>query len=340
MVDSPHARGLQADVIVRCMALIVRLLRGPVSKTELLEIVRSHEDQAKDLTDKALERRLEEDRKRLKAWFGCKLDYDFGERLYRLDGFEQPWLDLPPEAVRGLAFLQQNFSDPDVPMSGEMLSLIRNLSALLPVESRRQIARERGQLEIDLRQRDQGIAPAAWEKVEQALTELRLIEFEYGSPQQADGQLRTHRGEPIRYYFNPERQHYYFEVWVTDSRGPKGHSSPNAVLPFRLDRIRNLHVLPTKFVPVSRTNPPKELIYWLAPHIARPGVTERFHHCVVEPQPDGSAIVQALSTNLFMDLRTLLYYGPGCQVLGGDDALKQMRDLVAGMAAHYGETIT
>ncbi len=333
MADSVHARGLQAEVIVRCMALIVRLLRGPASKADLLEIIRFDTEA---LTDKALERRLEEDRnKRLKGWFGCNLTYDFGERLYKLEGFEQPWLDLPPEAARGIAFLQQTFSDPKVPMSEEVLALINSLLLLFPIERKKQIARERGLLEIDLRQRDQGITPAVWEKVEQALAEQRLIEFEYGSPQQADGQLRRHRGEPVHYYFNSDRQHYYLDVWVTESHGPKGNFPPNALWPLRLDRMQNLHVLPTKFVPGPRMNPPKELTYWLAPQIARRGVTERFHHCVVERQPDGSAIVQALSTNLFMDLRSLLYYGPGCRVLGDEDALKEMRKLVADMAAHY-----
>ncbi len=61
-------------------------------------------------------------------------------------------------------------------------------------------------------------------------------------------------------------------------------------------------------------------------------VTQHFEEMQVTQEADGAALVHAETDNLFFAVRTLLHYGQHCQVLGGPEALREMREIVQGMA--------
>ena len=113
----------------------------------------------------------------------------------------------------------------------------------------------------------------------------------------------------------------------------------DAAVRYRLGRIRNLEVLPPKLPPVPPSAPWVEIVYRLAPKIARRGEVTRhpgINILRVEPQEDGSIVVHGETDNAWAAVRALLHYGPNCQVLGGSEALWEMRRTVAEMARVYG----
>lgn len=339
MKDKTHSRrrGSTRMVIDRCLTLLLRLMQSETTTQEMLEIVKQKviaDDE--NLSYSALKRRLEEDRDRLKEWFGCVWDYDRRTDTYTLTAIERPLLDLTPEALRGLAFLQSTFSGDTVPMGQEVRALMNSLQMVLPKVRLKELNRERRFLDIKLQTRDSDtISDEVQDILQQACSEHRQLEFDYYSPQQTDGQPRRHRVEPLRYYYDTVRTHYYLEAYWIESFGPKGPHPHEMMLSFRVGRIRNPRILPTHFRPGGRPVRKHELIYELAPEVARLGVTKHFPDSVIKPYEDGSATVHAQSSNLFIDLRTLLYYGPNCRVIGGKEAVNQMKEIVGQMYQRY-----
>ncbi len=332
-----HARRSQWAVFDRCLALLIYLMAQPATSHELLQIVfEKAEADGEHLKRSAATRRFEEDRQRLRTWMGADIRYDRSENLYMLYGIDRALIDLSPEALRGLAFLQSTFSSNDAPMSLEVRTLIERVQMALPSKSRREIGRQRGLLELNLRNRDEDQIPeVVWDAVQTACSEQRQLEFDYHAPGQSDGKPRTHVVEPSGYAFDPVRGHYYLECFWIESRGPLGTRLQRKMQAFRLGRILNPHILPTHFPSGGRSVLKEELVYELTPEIARRGVTRHFPGSLIVQQPDGGAMVRTFSSNLFLDLRTLLHYGPNCRVVGGEKAVEEMKLLIKQMYQVY-----
>src|SRR5689334_12912126 len=94
------------SVVERCLSLLIRLTRGPATTDELLEIIQNYMDYGEDIDRNALLNRFEDDRQKLREVFGCVLDYDAAEGTYTLKSMDRPLIDLPVEAIKGLAFLR------------------------------------------------------------------------------------------------------------------------------------------------------------------------------------------------------------------------------------------
>jgi len=326
-------RSTQGFVMERCLALLTRLLRASASSEELRAVTVSFSDPAETLSAKARERRFEEDLKRLRDWFGCDVIYDHSTKRYRIDSIVNAPFDLPDDALRGLAFLQANFSNQSVPMRTEVLALFESIRRVLPESRWEYLRKHRGQIEIDLAQRDSDdISEPLKEQIRTACIEQRLIEFAY-KPNRTDGEVVCHRVEPYTYFF--ENGHHYLEAYILESRRSNAlPNTPGILAQFRLGRIIDLTLLPNKFYRREHFRR-DDLIYRLSPQLAQHGVTERFPDSEITMQPDGSALVHATSTNLFVDVRKLLHYGAGCMVIGGEVAVRQMRKIVNDMSQLY-----
>jgi len=332
-----NARRSEWEVVDRCLALLLRLMKGPAASEELLEIVyeKTHQN-GEDLTRSKALRRFEEDRARLKEHFRCEIDYDRSDNLYSLLDIGRPLFDLPSDALHGLAFLKSTFSNPAAPKSSEVKILLDRVTAILPKKTQRALL-EPGMLEFDLRQRDDDtILEDVWDAVETACGASRQLEFDYQSPKRTDGDLVHHLVEPYRYYFDPTRCHLYLECyWIHSYSHTGGHREQHKMNSFRLGRMQNPKVLPSHFL--KRRIPQEELTYELAADIARLGVTKHFKDMQIINHEDGSVTVHAMSSNLFFDLRTLLHYGPNCRVIGGHKAVTEMHTLVNAMYGLYGK---
>lgn len=330
----PQLRNSQWRVIERCMQLLLQLLRAPAHTDQLLDLVRQHSESDEDISDSALRKRFENDRQRLREWFGCDLAFDHRSGIYELKSVDFPLLDLPDDAARGLAFLQATFIQ-NTPMQAEIKSLSDQIMMVIPEARRREVARERT-IQLDLATKDQDeIDPRVREAVERATYEHRLLEFWYHSPQQDDQKPRRHKVEPMRFFYDTIWKHYYLEAYCLETFSEAfGVVVKPDVRRYRLGRMREVKLLPQKFAP-GRSLPRYEIVYELAPHIAREGVTLHFPDSVVTPFDDGSVEIRAISNNLFFDVRTLLHYGAGCKVTGGGEAVAEMKRLVQKLSRQY-----
>lgn len=324
-------------VVNRCLRIIHRLMQAPANSEELLKIV--YDDAHiinESLSDSATRKRFEKDRARLREWLGIELEYSRTLDEYVLINIGQPLIDLPDGAIKGLAFLQQNFSDNDAPMREEIHTLMRTIIMAMPFPRRRQLERQRGILEIELGAKDEdNIREDVWEAVKVSVSERRELEFDYISLTNPDGLPRRHRVEPIRYFFDTVRKHYYLEFFWVESRSHlKTIAWNHKVQRFRLGRMDNPQVLPKHFIP-NRRIPQKELVYELSPLVARLGVTRHFSDMQIIYNEDGSVRVHVMSSNLFFDLRQLLHYGNNCKVIAGEDAVKEMKEIVRNLYNQY-----
>jgi len=314
----------------RCLDIVIRLMEGPARSEELLQIV---EDRVRDdggIND--LKGVFEEDRGRIRAWL-CDISHDRSSDEYMLGELKRPLLNLPDEAVRGLAFLQQSFGPRNAPMRSEVNALIDSMMRVLPYKRRRDIQNERGLLELELGVRDDDFIPdEIWSIVEEACTQSRLLQLRYGANRE-DGGTVIHKVEPLRHFF--DASHFYLEAFCLETWGPGGHFEFNKVFTYRLGRIQEAVLLPEHFLRGGRRIPKSELVYELTPEVARLGVTKHFPESVIVQQPNGGAVVHVMSVNLFFDVRRLLRYGRHCRVVGGEDAVNEMKKIVREMYKVY-----
>lgn len=329
--DSGGARSSQWWVARRCLSLLQRLMREPATGDELRQIILDYADKNGDgqLDAKAVDRRFEEDRNRLRDWLGCEIVRDPRTATYTLNTLEHPLIDLSAGAVEALAFLKSNFGSPNTPMGEEVLTLIEQITLTLPAQTRRTIETRRRMIEMDLAVQDfQQVPEKVLLDIEATLGNRRL-EILYQS--NASAEPWRSDVEPERLYV--DKSHLYLYARCQRAHDSAKKSREGIHIPFRVDRILDTRPLPNSFVP----KPPKTqpLTYMLTAEVARGGVSEHFKGQTVSYDADGNAIVTAESANLFVDLRKLLHYGPACQVIGGDEAVQRMKDIIQQMSRMY-----
>jgi hypothetical protein len=285
----------------------------------------------------ALHRRVENDLARIRNRLGVDVRYSRQEGGYAIYSLWTPLLDLPDEDLRTIAWLGRVF-DEESPYYDEVHAFLNRIVFYLSDQRAPAVARYRHGLELRLRQRDEDeIPPDLIFRLERAVAERHWVELEYLSPQYEDGVPRRHRVAPVRVYFDPGRGHYYLYGWCRDISGPEGVTELQQYLYYRLGRIRSLRVLPDMVPPVLPRGRAYEVVYELAPPIARLGVTRHPEITVreVEHREDGSALVRGETHNLFWAVQRLLQYGAGCRVLGGPELRAEMQRVVAEMARLY-----
>jgi predicted DNA-binding transcriptional regulator YafY len=327
-------------VVRRCLAQLRRLQRGPATRDELIEAARATvgRDAYGDAIGRALDKRFEGDKHRLRDWLGLEWYYSRRAGTYEIVDVWEPLLDLSDEALAAIAFLQETF-DPSTPMHDAVQNLLGSLVGYLSPERRGDLERQRTALQVEWGQRDDDVIPPDVQAgLSRAYVERRLVAFDYLSPGHADGVPRRHVVEPWEPFFDAVRGHYYLRGYCRYSDGPLGRRSQNRYIRYRLGRMSNLEVLPPKLPPSPPKAPRVELVYQLAPKIARRGEVTRHPGITIlatEAQPDGSLIVRAETEDAWWAVRTLLHYGPNCQVLGGGEALWEMRRTVREMGRVY-----
>src|SRR5712691_3500859 len=145
-------QGATWSVVERCLALLVRLTRGPATPQDLREIVKSYGDGVERVSPQRITKRLGKDLAKLRSVFGSEVVYADG--MYTLTSMDRPLIDLPPDAMRGLAFLQTTFDDDTAPMRREVQAVYDLLLMLISETGRDEVERVLGLVEVDLRQRD------------------------------------------------------------------------------------------------------------------------------------------------------------------------------------------
>jgi predicted DNA-binding transcriptional regulator YafY len=302
-------------------------------------LTREGADAYGEVEGQSLHRRLENDLQRIRDRLLIDLYFDRRVGGYVLQNIWQPLLDLPEEDLETIAWLQQTF-DYDAPKHDEVHALLDRLRFYLGPERAVRIEQARITLEMSLKQRDEDeIAPGVRGALTKAYVSRRQVELLYLSPQYEDGIPRRHVVEPYHsYYFDTRRGHYYLRAYCRQMEGPEGIEYPYTYFTYRLGRIQEVQILPKKLSPLKPTPPRYEVVYELAPQIARLGISRHREIEVheVERREDGSAVVRGETDSIFWATQALLHYGANCRVLGGPEIVREMRQVVEEMAAVYG----
>lgn len=324
------SRESEWHVMRRCLAILVRLQCGSATGDELAGI---HSDMSLQEIE-AARRRFKGDRQRIREHLAGEIAFDRKSGLYHLEHLGLPLVDLPESVRRSLALLRDAFVE-GAPMSDDVQQLLAHIVHLMPAESQRQIPSSSPvRLHITAVD-DDAIPDQTLAQIQYVCRHRQEIEFDYYSPSHEDGQPRHNHVRPLEHVF--EDGHHYLRGFCLRVTGPKGDWDRLSVQAYRIGRITNLKLLPQHFPPDAYRELYHDLVYVLEPKLARGGVSQRIPHSQVTYLPDGRARVDARSLDLFRDLRTLLRYGPGCRVIGGDEAVRQMREMVRKMAETYME---
>lgn len=337
-------------VIKRCLALIRRLQRGPATRGQLLEAMLAVERQGADALTveqarklaaepgEALARRLEHDLARIRNEFGVVIRFDRRQGSYAITDTWTGLLDLPDDDLATMAWLEETFGL-DSPQHDEVHALLSRLRLYLGMDRRGEILRRRDALRLEFEQRDNDEIPLeTWEQLGRALGRRLRIEFDYLSPEYGDGLPRRHVADPYEApYFNPGTGHFYLWAWCQSETGAEGRKTPRDYYHYRLGRMQNVRVLPDKLPPYAPRAPRYEVVYHLAPRVARTGVSRPRDIVVdaIEPQADGGAIVRGTTESIFWAIQSLMHYRENCRVLGGPELLAAMRETVKMMAKMY-----
>lgn len=326
----------------RSLCLLRHLQDGPQDRDTLASFVHKECDPNAypDFTQKASQKSLENDLKRLKE-LGVEIDYYEGHyRLLSYGDFSP--VGLPDRALELLAFLSETFG-PGAPHHEEIQHLLRTIVDWLPSQQRDSIPMRRQRLRLDLRRRDDDtIAPRVQLAIDRALSQHRLLRFHYRAPGQSDGEPRLHTVQPWSLDFDTVRRHLYLEAYRVEVSGPYGVWKEGQWQRYRPGRIlaEGIEVLPNKFLATPPKRPRYTLEYWLAPEIARLGeITRHFEEMTVGKADDAGWVpVTTTTDDLFRSVRLLLGYGPACKITGGSEARREMEALVTALGQIYQAT--
>lgn len=183
-------------------------------------------------------------------------------------------------------------------------------------------------LDLDLSQRDEGhVPPELIARLSRAVDRQQVVEFEYDSTECEPGFLERHRVKIYELpYFDTERGHYYLRAWCEhlDYQGRRDHV--HSYRYYRLDRMKTVEVLPTRFFEPPPTGDEFEVKYRLSQAIARHEVNYNSAITIesVETEASGAKIVRGTTHSLFWATRFLLHYGEACTVLGGPELRREM----------------
>lgn len=327
----------------RSLCILRHLQSSPASRDELARFVQIEADSTayENFSHKADRKMWENDIARLRE-LGVELDhYDGSYHLISYGEFTP--VSLTEADLDVLAFLAETFS-PGAPNSQGIQHLLRHMSDWLPTSQRESIPMRRQRLRLDLRRKDDDqIAPIVQDAIERALSQHRLLRFQYRSPGQTDGIPRLHTVQPWQLYYDTVRHHLYLDAYRLQVEGPSGIWEKEQWQAYRLGRILPdaIQVLPDKFTSIEPKRSRYQLKYLLSPEITRLGeITRHFDDMQIQPPTaDGWVCVTAITDDLFRAVRLLLGYGPNCKVIGGSEARSEIQALVMATAAFYIESV-
>ncbi|GAB4156047.1 MAG: hypothetical protein Fur0021_23980 [Candidatus Promineifilaceae bacterium] len=339
---TPISRESTWHVARRCLAMLLRLQQGPASRQALIAAVKEQagEDAYGDVAGEKLQKRFEQDKRRLWDHLHVKIKYSRQRQGYELTNWERPLLNLPDTELETLALLADTFQ-PESPHAESVQRLVERLVGWLPASRQRAYHKMRGlQPELDLRLRDsEPIAADVWQQVLEGYNARQIISFDYVSPYREDPTPRQHHVEPWDFYFS-ERGHWRLRGYCRFNDGPAGPWEPHDYITYRLNFIQSgtVRILPQKLPGTRPLGKPKPVIYRLSPTLVRSGVGLRREFIApptLTPLENGWVRVTGKTYDIFDLARNLLYYGDKCVVEGGSDLLREVQTLVAGLENVY-----
>ncbi len=328
--------------LLRSLAILRFLQQGPADRERVIHQVRADLGAASypAAGSNAERRYFEEDIKRLRE-LGVEIPDARKSKRYRVMSYgEFSPVGLGDAELAALAFLAATFG-PSTPNHAAVQSLLQTVLDWLPPAQQQLLDKQRQQLQLDLRRRDDTpLDPQVEALIQRALAEKRLLRFPYLARNRRDEPARLHTVQPWGYFFDTWRGHFYLDAYWLTSDGPLGRYKQERWQKFRPEHMvaEGMIVLPDRRPPTPPKRPSFQLEYWLSPQIVRAGqVTRHFEHMQRhESDTQGWLRITATTDDLFRAPRLLLTYGPNCRVTGGPEVRREMEKLVHGLAEVYG----
>lgn len=330
--------------ISRALSILRHLQRAPNSRETLMDLVSVDIGNGPYDGDgnEAGRRRFEQDLSFIQTGLSAtRPRYDRGRDQYEFQGFGdfRP-LGLREDELDTLAFLVETFG-PDVPQGDQVQAFLTRIQEMLPDHQQDALLTRRSRLQVRLHRKDRDEIPPAVEHAIHRAVGKQVLRFAYRSPSQEDEQPRIHTVEPWNRYFDSTRGHFYLDAFMREVDGPYGLWKARQWMRYRIGRIQaeGIQVLPERLPSSPPKRPRHKLEYLLAPEITRLGqVSRHFDDMqIYPPDEEGWVRVTATTDSLFMACRQLLSYGPGCRVVGGSEARREMEVLVAGLGHMYND---
>lgn len=303
--------------LVRFIALLQALRRGPLSRPDLLEQL--HDAYPRTPSARAM---VDRDITHL-AELGIVIEKSRTRPpIYTLHGGTPIF---SADDLRMLALMRESFGE-NHPQRPAIHSLLGKLTAgLNKAELAEFAASQPGRAPLQPAIDYTPYAPII-ARLEQARSQREIIRFAYTN---SHGQRSTPEAEPyeIEYY----ERHFYLVAYHLDTR---------KALDYRVDRISDIRTLRTLPPHLSRTQT-RETIhfrYQLAAPLAHGEISQRFENQrIVERLPNGNVIVEAEGRSDFFIIQMLLRYRANAELLEPAWLREKMAAEVRKLAQMYDE---
>lgn len=240
-------------------------------------------------------------------------------------------LDLPDDEIDAVAFLIDTYAESDLPLAGQIRTFLERITLLIPEERRNRLREMTALPRVD-RPRAPARGVEAMMSLLKEVIRKREVEFDYCSPHTPDGAALHHRVAPLEFVYR--EGHTYLDAFCLQSDVP---ALRGEFVLYRLDRIvpDSVRRLPHALRHDYR-RPTYALRYWLAPAVARTrDVAYWFPKSEITYADDGSAMVTAVTNDLWRAHQILMRYREHCRVIEPAPLVEMMRESAQRLAALY-----
>lgn len=334
--------GTKWELVRESLIIFRRLQEGPADRATLIQAVQAELPTSFQQPTAASRRRhFERVIAALRERLFVDVPWDRSLRMYVLRDFG-PYLQqtLTPDQLQSLSILLDNFSKSGPRFQRLVQPVLEQIRNRLTPEQRRILERQYPVFQLEALNRPGGdhVEPAVFKLAEAAVTQHRLLRFDYFTPKHAqeDGLPITHTVEPYEILFRDG--HTYLQAFCREWQHPNGKTGSGSWHPYRLDYVlkEQLTILPTVFPTTMRSQRLLLVRYKVAPRIGRGNVAQHFEEMqFMGEDKAGWLEIIGKTTSLFDAYRTLLRLGNLCVVLEPAELVGYMRDAAAGMVELY-----
>lgn len=316
----------------RRLFLIRRLIRGPATARELIdEANATFVDVPEGIYPSDASAALRHDIAALRKEYGCGIERDDdGVYVLKSPG-NLALIDLPDGEIEAAAFLLDMYEKSDLPVAAQINAFLERVASLMPDDRRNLLRSLTASPRVD---RPQAPADGVAEMMHilKGVLRKREVEFDYCSPHTPNGAALHHRVAPLEFVYR--EGHTYLDAFCLASDVPE---LVGQFVLYRLNRIvpGSVRRLPQALRRDYR-RPEYPLRYWLAPAVARQrDVAEWFPKTEIDYAADGSAIVKAVTNDLWRAHQILMRYREHCRVIEPAPLVEMMRASIQRMADLY-----
>lgn len=316
----------------RRLFLVRRLIRGAATASVLVaDANNAFPDVCDGIYPSDAAAALRHDIAALRQEYNCEIRRERNGEYVLISPGDLTVLDLPDDEIDAVAFLIDTYAESDLPIAGQIRAFLERMTLLMPEERRNRLREMTASPRVD-RPRAPARGVDTMMNLLKGVIRKREVEFDYRSPHTPDGRALHHRVAPLEFVYR--EGHTYLDAFCLQSDVP---ALQGDFVLYRLDRIvpDSVRRLPQALRRDYR-RPTYALRYWLAPAVARMrDVAHWFPKSEITYADDGSAMVTAVTNDLWRAHQILMRYREHCRVIEPAPLVDMMRESAQRMVALY-----